>query len=233
MIAILKKELRVFFGSLIGYLVIGLFLVVIGLFMWVFTETSVLNYPYASLEQLFTIGPFLLMFLIPALTMRSFAEENQNGTLELLYAKPIGLNAIIIGKYLACLLLLVFALVPTFVYIYSLQNLTLYGASLDYGAIQGSYWGLFFCGASFVSIGIFSSSLVSFLCFFFYLGWDYLSGLPIFIGGLDLFIQKLGLDYHYNSLSKGILEFRSLFYFVSIVFGFLILAKRALIWNRQ
>jgi ABC-2 type transport system permease protein len=243
MIAILGKELRVFFGSLIGYFVIGLFLVVVGLFMWVFTETSVLNYPYASLEQLFTIGPLLFMFLIPALTMRSFAEENQNGTLELLYAKPIGLNSIIIGKYLASLMLLVFALIPTFLYVYSLQNLTLNGEILDYGAIQGSYLGLFFCGAAFVSIGIFASSLVSnqilaflvgaFLCFFFFMGWDYLSALPWFIGGLDLFMQKLGLNYHYNSLSKGILEFKSLFYFISVVLVFLILAKRSLLWNRK
>lgn len=243
MIAIFKKELKVFFGSLIGYFIIGIFLVITGLFMWVFPDTSLLNYPYATLDQLFTIGPLIFMFLIPALTMRTFAEEHQEGTMELLYSKPLPLVQIIMGKYLSCLLLVIFSLLPTLLYVFSLQSLTIGSEGLDYGAIEGSYIGLFMCGALFTAIGIFTSSLVrnqivaflsgTFLCFIFYLGLDYFSGLSFFIGNADLIFQKLGINYHYQALNKGVVELRSLSYFLSMIVIFLILTHRSLIISRR
>jgi ABC-2 type transport system permease protein len=242
MITIIKKELSVFFGSLIGYFIIGIFLVITGLFMWVFSDTSLLNYPYATLDQLFTIGPLVFMFIIPALTMRSFAEEHQQGTMELLYSKPISLIKIIGGKFLACAIVVLFSILPTLLYVYTLQSLTIADDGLDMGAIQGSYLGLFMCGFAFCAIGLFASSLVknqiiaflvgALLCFIFYLGLDYFSGLPIFVGYIDLILQKSGINYHYLALNKGVIEFRSIFYFLSFVLIFLTLTHRSLILNR-
>jgi ABC-2 type transport system permease protein len=231
MYSIFKKEIHAFFSSLIGYMVIGVFLISIGLFMWVFSDTSVLDYNYATLDQLFSIAPLVFLFLIPAVTMRSFAEEKATGTIEFLYTKPLTTYDIIFGKYLANFVLVIFALLPTFIYYYSVYQLGSPVGNLDSGAIIGSYIGLFFLAGAFVAIGMFASTLTNnqiiafilgaFLCFVFHWAFLYIARLPVFATSLDLFIQKLGINYHYNSISKGLVDTRDIVYFISVIFVFL------------
>lgn len=231
MVEILKKELNMFFSSLTAYIVIGVFLVVMGLFMWVFPEYSVLEYCYATMEQLFSMAPWIFVFLVPAITMRSLAEETQTGTIEFLITKPVKLFHIILGKYLACVLLIAFALLPTLLYYYTIYELGSPKGNLDSGAIWGSYLGLFLLGALYASIGLFASSLTNnqivafmlaaFLCFFCHWGFYYLSSLPVFLGSSDDIIQMLGIDYHYNSISRGVIDTRDIIYFLSFIALFL------------
>ena len=238
MYSIFAKEINSFFSSLIAYIVISVFLVILGLVIWVFPDTSLLNYGYATLSQLFEIAPLIFIFLIPAITMRSFAEENQNGTFELLSTKPITDFQILFGKYLACTMLLVIAVVPTAFYYYSVYQLASPVGDLDTGAIIGSYFGLILLGQAFVSIGIFASSLsqnqivafllATFLCFFVYYGFDYLSRLPIFVGKTDDIVQLLGIDSHYKSISRGVVDTRDLIYFFSLTGIFLSLTQLVL-----
>jgi ABC-2 type transport system permease protein len=242
MFSIYFKEINAFFSSLIGYVVISVFLVSIGLFMWVFTETSVLDYNFATLDQLFSIAPLVFLFLIPAVTMRSFAEEKAKGTIEFLYTKPLTNYEIIGGKYLANITLVLFALLPTLIYYYSVYQLGSPVGNLDSGAIMGSYIGLFCLAAAFVAIGMFASTLTNnqivafilgaFLCFFFHWAFTYLAKMPIFTTSLDLLIQKLGINYHYSSISKGLIDSRDIIYFVSVVFVFLY-ATVTIIENRK
>jgi ABC-2 type transport system permease protein len=231
MLAIFKKEINTFFSSLIGYMVIGVFLLLMGLILWVFPEFSIIDNNYATLDGLFGIAPMVFLFLIPAITMRAFAEENQSGTIELLATKPISDGQIVMGKYLACIWLVFFALIPTVLYYLSVYQLGAPKGNLDSGGILGSYIGLFFLASAFVSIGIFASSLTNnqivsfvfatFLCFFMYLGFDFLSRLPIFFGKTDDIVQAVGIDYHYNSMSRGVLDTRDLVYFLSLIAFFL------------
>ncbi len=231
MISIIGKELSSFFSSLIGYLVIATFLIFIGLFMWVFKDTSVLDGRYASLSQLFAIAPMIFVFLVPALTMRSFSEEYQRGTIEFLFTKPIADSHILFGKYLGNVLLLAITLVPTILYVYSVYQLGSPIGNIDLGEVVGSYIGLFLLGCLFTAIGLFTSSfsenqIVAFLlsvvmCFFLYLGFDYLSRLPVFFGKSDLIVQKIGAEYHYAAISKGKIEFRDIGYFLSMSCFFL------------
>lgn len=231
MVEILKKELNMFFSSLTAYIVIGVFLVVMGLFMWVFPEYSVLEYCYATMEQLFSMAPWIFVFLIPAITMRSLAEETQTGTIEFLITKPVKLSHIILGKYLACVILIAFALLPTLLYYYTIYELGSPKGNLDSGAIWGSYLGLFLLGSLYASIGLFASSLTNnqivafmlaaFLCFFSHWGFYYISSLPFFLGSSDDIIQMLGIDYHYNSISRGVIDTRDIIYFLSFIALFL------------
>jgi len=232
MLAIFKKEINTFFSSLIGYMVIGVFLLLMGLILWVFPEFSILDNNYATLDGLFGIAPMVFLFLIPAITMRAFAEENQSGTIELLATKPISDWHIVGGKFLACIWLVLFALIPTVLYYLTVYQLGAPKGNLDSGGILGSYIGLFFLASAFVSIGIFASSLTNnqivsfvfatFLCFFMYLGFDFLSRLPIFFGKTDDIVQSIGIDYHYNSMSRGVLDTRDLVYFFSLIALFLV-----------
>jgi len=232
MFSIFAKEINSFFSSLIAYIVIGVFLVILGLVIWVFPDTSLLNYGYATLDQLFEIAPLIFIFLIPAITMRSFAEENQNGTFELLSTKPITDFQILFGKYLACTLLLILAILPTGFYYYTVYQLASPVGDLDSGAIMGSYFGLVLLGQAFVAIGIFASSLsqnqivafvlATFLCFFVYYGFDFLSRLPVFVGKSDDLVQMLGIDNHYKSISRGVVDTRDLIYFISLTAIFLL-----------
>lgn len=202
-----------------------------GLFMWVFPEYSVLEYCYATMEQLFNMAPWIFVFLVPAITMRSLAEETQTGTIEFLITKPIKLIHIILGKYFACVLLIAFALLPTILYYYTIYDLGSPRGNLDSGAVLGSYLGLFLLGAVYASIGLFASSLTNnqivafmlaaFLCFFCHWGFFYLSSLPVFLGSSDDFIQMLGIDYHYNSISRGVIDTRDILYFLSFISLFL------------
>ena len=233
MVSILFKEINAFFSSLIGYMVIGVFLVILGLIMFVFPDTSLLHYRYATLDQLFDLAPTVFLFLIPAITMRSFAEEKQYGTIEFLLTKPIGTTAIILGKFLACLGLVIFALLPTILYYWTVYELGSPKGNLDSGAILGSYLGLLFLSGVFVAIGLFASSittnqivafvLATFLCFVVYWGFWYFSKLPVFVGKVDDVVQMMGIDYHYRSISNGVIDTRDLIYFLSMVALFLAL----------
>ncbi|HPK08960.1 MAG TPA: gliding motility-associated ABC transporter permease subunit GldF [Saprospiraceae bacterium] len=233
--SIYRKEINAFFSSVMGYLVIAVFLILMGLFLWVFPEYSILDYNFATLDPLFAIAPFIFLFLIPAVTMRSFAEEKNTGTIEFLVTKPVTDTQIILGKYFANLSLVVIALLPTLLYVYTVYELGSPKGNLDTGAIIGSYIGLFFLCAVFVAIGILSSILSknqivafllgAFLCFLFQWAFGYLAQMPFFTGEAELFIQKLGINYHYSSISKGAIQTKDLVYFLSITGMFLYLSK--------
>lgn len=231
MFAIYVKEINSFFSSLIGYIVVGVFLLMMGLLLWVFPEYSIIDGAYASLDTLFAIAPMVFMFLIPAVTMRALAEEKQSGTIELLFTRPVTDLQIVGGKFFACLTLVVFSLLPSVLYYFSVYELGAPKGNLDSGGIMGAWIGLLFLAASFTAIGIFSSSLTNnqivafvlstFLCFFVYLAFDYLSRLPVFYGKTDDFVQSFGIAYHYNSISRGVVDSRDVVYFLSVVGFFL------------
>lgn len=231
MLPIFFKEINAFFSSLIGYIVVGTFLVLMGLLMWIFPEYSILDGNYASLETLFAVAPMVFMFLIPAVTMRTFAEEKQSGTIELLVTRPITDWQIVGGKFLACFVLVAFALLPTVLYYVSVYQLGAPVGNIDSGGTLGSYIGLLFLAGAFVAIGVFASSLTNnqivafvlatFLCFFVYLAFGLLSRLPIFFGKTDDIVQSFGIEYHYNSISRGSLDTRDVVYFISVIAFFL------------
>ena len=243
MLAIYRKEIFVFFSSLIGYISIAVFLLLLGLVMWVFPDYSILNSNYASLDQLFLIAPLVFMFLVPAITMRSFAEEHQAGTIELLMTKPLRTWEILLGKYLASLTLVVLALLPTILYYYSLVQLGAPKGNIDGGQVLGSYIGLIFLSGCFVAVGLFASSMSKnqivsfviaiFLCFFTYWAFYYLSKLPVFFGRWDDVVERIGIEYHYTSISRGVLDTRDLIYFLSFIGIFLMLSKSVLEKQKQ
>lgn len=222
---IYQKEINSFLNSLIAYVVIGVFLTGIGLLTWVF-ESNVLDYGYASLETLFALGPYVFMFLIPAITMKSFAEEKKGGTIELLFTQPFSDWQVILGKYLASFTLVFFAIVPTLVYYYSVYQLGNPIGNLDTPGIMGSYVGLALLGGVFAALGIFASSITSnqiisfilavFLSYLIYGGLESIAAINIW-GEFSLLIQKTGILYHYNSLSKGLLDSRDIVYFFSVI----------------
>jgi ABC-2 type transport system permease protein len=238
MMSIFRKEINLFFSSLIGYIALLVFLTGIGLFVWVFPDTNVLDYGYAGLDILFYTAPWVFLFLIPAVTMRSFSEEIGTGTIELLATRPLTDYDIILGKYFAALTLVVFSILPTFVYFYSIYQLGLPKGNIDVGATWGSYIGLFFLGATFTAIGLFASSLTRnqivafilalFLCFFFYAAFDALSKLNIFVAKIDDIIEMIGINAHYISISRGIIDTRDIVYFLSLIILFIVLTKVSL-----
>lgn len=225
MLAVYIKELNAFFSSLIGYLALGVFLLTVSLFVWIFPDTSVLEYGFASLEGLFLTAPWVFMFLIPAITMRSFSEELSSGTFELLSTRPLTDTEIIFGKYLAALTLVLFALLPTIIYYFTVYQLGSPTGNIDSGAAIGSYIGLLLLGSAFIAIGIFSSSITNsqivafvlavFLCFLFYSSFDYLSRLGIFYAKADDIVEQIGINAHYQSISRGVLDTRDLVYFLT------------------
>ncbi len=233
MLSIFNKEISSFFSSLIAYIVIGVFLLFIGAFTWVFRDTSILYYNYAGLDPLFNFAPIVFLFLIPAVTMKSFADELQRGTMEFLITKPVTDIQLLGGKYLANLVLVILALLPTFIYYYSVYQLGSPKGNLDSGGIIGSYIGLFLLGAAFVAIGVFASSLTNnqvvafvlavILCFIMHWAFSFASSMPVFIGSLDDLVDRLGMQYHYDSMSKGLLDTRDIVYFLSVIFFFLYL----------
>lgn len=234
MLAIFKKEVNAFLSSLTAYLVIVIFLTAVGLFVWVFPDTNVFDYGFADLSTLFNLSPYVLMFLVPAITMRTFAEERKAGTLELLFTKPLTDWDIILGKYLACLLLVVLALLPTLVYYYTIYQLGNPRGNVDSAGVVGSYLGLVLLGAVFAAIGTFASSISEnqivsfliavFLCFLLHTGIGSLAGLEVW-GGDAYLVSQLGLDYHYNALGKGLIDLRNVVYFLSVVFVMLSATK--------
>lgn len=227
--AILFREIKSFFGSPIGYLVIGLFLLLNGLFLWVFEgDFNILNSGYADLNPFFTLAPWILIFLIPAVTMRSFSDEKKLGTIELLLTKPLSSWQIVNGKFLGSLFLIIIALLPTLLYVFVISDYGNPPGNLDVGSTLGSYFGLLFLVSSYTAIGIFTSTLSEnqivaflvavFLCFLFYFGFE---GLASFSGSWADVVAALGMDYHFNSISRGILDTRDVIYFVSITLFFL------------
>jgi len=230
MYSIFKKEIRSFLSSLIAYVVIIVFLLIVGLFTWVFADGNILAQGYASLDTLFFMAPWIFIFLISAITMRSFSEEINQGTFEILSTKPITDLQIILGKFLAAVCLVAFSILPTLLYFYSVYYLGLPKGNIDMGATWGSYIGLILLGGCYASIGIFSSAATSnqivafvlgmFLCFFFYVGFQQISNLSLF-GNWDSFIQNLGIQYHYDSISRGVVDSRDLVYFGSLISLFL------------
>lgn len=238
MIAILRKELNVFFSSLIGYIAITIFLIANGLFAWVFPETNILDDGYATLDSFFNFAPWILMFLIPAITMRSFAEEKNSGTIEFITTRPITDMQIIFGKYLAALVLVIFAVLPTVLYYFTVSALASPAGNVDTGGIIGSYIGLILLGATFVSIALFTSSITNnqivafiagmFACFFFYLAFDSLSLIPAFIGTADKYFNAISINRHYLNISKGYIDLRDVIYFSSMIGIFILMTKTAL-----
>ncbi len=236
--SIFIKEINSFFSSIVGYVALLVFLIACGLFLWIIPEYSILEYGYASLDRFFEIAPWLLLLLVPAVTMRSFADEFRTGTIEWLSTKPVTDLDIIVGKYLATLALIVFALLPTLVYVYTISNLSFPDVGLDTGAIIGSYIGLFFLAATFAAVGVFCSSLtanqvVGFLisllaCYLLYTGFEQLSKLPKFSEGIDYYLSMIGIEFHYNSISRGLIDSRDIVYFLSVIILFIALTRFSL-----
>ena len=236
MLAIFKKEFNSFFTSTIAYLTIGMFLLINGLFLWVFDDDfNILNAGFADLTSFFYLAPWILIFLIPAITMKTFADEFRSGTIEILKTRPITNVTLVLGKFFAILTLLIIVLIPTFVYAYSIHELGNPVGNLDYGSISGSYLGLFLLASSFASIGIFTSTLsknqvVAFLLgicmvFLFYYGFDAVSSL---FGEYSYTIKLFGMNEHYKSISRGVIDSRDLLYFMSIIIFFLFVSKQKL-----
>lgn len=238
MLAVYLKELNAFLSSVTGWLALIVFLLVVGLFVWIFPDTSVLEYGYATLDGLFTTAPWVFLFLIPAITMRSFSEELSSGTFELLITKPLKDTEIILGKYLAALTLVFFALLPTAIYYLSVYRLGSPAGNIDNGATAGSYIGLLLLASAFIAIGIFSSSvtrsqivafvLAVFLCFFFFIAFDYLSKLNIFYAKADDVVELIGINAHYDSISRGVVDTRDIVYFLTFNALFLLLTHLVL-----
>jgi len=235
LIAILKKEFNSFFASPIAYLVIGVFLLVNGLFLFIFKDAfNILNAGFADLNSFFSLAPWIFTFLIPAITMKSFADEFNSGTIELLKTKPISNWQIVLGKFWASLLLVVLALVPTLTYVYTVYQLGNPVGNIDFGSTLGSYIGLLFLAATYTAIGLFTSTISKnqivafilsvFISFFFFYGFDAVSNALY----TSLSIQKLGINEHYKSISRGIIDTRDLVYFISVTLFFLFITKMRL-----
>lgn len=235
MYALFRKEISNFLSSLIGIMVVVVFLLITGLFLWVFkSDFNIMTFGYATLDSLFILAPWVFLFLVPAVTMRSFAEERRTGTIEMLLTKPLSDWQIVGAKYLAGVALVILALIPTFIYYVSVSQLAMPVGNIDHGGIWGSYIGLFFLSATFVSIGVFCSSITNnqilafilsvFLCGFLYIGFEFIYSMALF-GKVDLFIQQLGMSAHYSSMSRGVIDTRDLIYFLSVIVLFLSMTK--------
>ncbi|CAN5421420.1 gliding motility-associated ABC transporter permease subunit GldF [soil metagenome] len=235
------KEFNSFLNSLIGYLVMGVFLIVMGLLMWVFKDTSVLDYGYADLSTLFSFGPYVLIFLVPAITMRSFSEERKLGTLELLMTKPLTELDIVLGKFLASFALVIISLLPTLVYYFTLYSLGNPEGNIDTPGVIGSFIGMILLGGVFCSIGMLASSITpnqivsfiiaAFFCYVFYMGWDSVA-LLISDGESSLVVRQLGILYHYESMSKGLIDSRDLIYFLSLG-GLMLVSTKTVLSSRS
>lgn len=241
MLQILNKEINSYLNSLIAYVVIAVFLTGMGLLMWLFPDTSVLNYGFAEMTTLFSLGPYVFLFLIPAITMRSFAEEKKAGTMELLLTQPVTDWQLIGGKFLAAWAVVLFALLPTLIYYASVYRLGSPVGNLDSAGIFGSYVGLLLLGGVFTAIGIFASSLTEnqviafilavFLCFILFTGFSSLAGLDG-DGSVGYYVAQLGILYHYEAMSRGLIDSRNLVYFVTVI-GLMLLLTQVVLNSRK
>jgi ABC-2 type transport system permease protein len=235
MISLLKKEINTFFSSITGYLVIIIFLLLNSLFLWIFPgELNILDSGYANLDTLFYIAPWVFLFLIPAITMKSFAEEKKTGTFELLLTRPLSYYEIITAKYFAAVILCIISLIPTIIYYLTVYFLGNPVGNIDNGAFWGSFIGLFLLASIYVSIGIFTSSITDnqviafilaiILCFLLYSGFNLISSLFYNVNTQN-FILLIGIDEHYKSVSRGVIDSRDVIYFLSVIYLFLFLTK--------
>jgi ABC-2 type transport system permease protein len=225
--SICKKEFNQFFSNLTGYMAIVLFLLINGIFLFMLPNSSLFEYGFASLDKFFELAPWVLLFLVPAITMRALSEEFKTGTFEILQTKPLSSWQIVLGKYLSVLLVILIVIVPTFIYVITIQSLSASGG-IDGGGIAGSYLGLFLLAAVFAAIslscsGFTSNAVVAFLisafaCLILYFGFNAISKLPVFQGAADFYIEMLGIDFHYRSISRGVVDTRDVIYFFSIIY---------------
>ncbi|MEO7769016.1 MAG: gliding motility-associated ABC transporter permease subunit GldF [Ferruginibacter sp.] len=228
--SICKKELHQFFSNLTGYIAIILFLLVNGLFLFVLKDSNLFDFGYASLDTFFKLVPWVLIILVPALTMRALSEEFKSGTFEILRTRPLTKWQIVAGKYLSVLVVLVFVIVPTLIYVFTIKELSSEGG-IDSGGITGSYIGLFLLASVFAAIGLCCSSFTNnaviaflisaFSCLLLYFGFNAVSKLPLFQGKADYYIEMIGIDFHYGSVSRGLLDSRDIIYFGSLIVLFL------------
>jgi ABC-2 type transport system permease protein len=235
--SVCKKELRQFFSSLTGYIAIIVFLLVNGLMLFVF-ENNILDFGYATLDRFFQLAPWILLLLIPAITMRSFTDEFKTGTFEILQTRPLSRWQITAGKYLGSLVVVLIALIPTIIYFFSVQQLAS-GEGLDAGAAIGSYIGLIFLAAVFTAVGVCASSftgnaVIAFIvsliaCVLLYFGFSAISKLPGLSSGADYYVEMAGIDFHYRSVSRGVIDTRDLVYFLSVIGLFLAVTNRNLL----
>ena len=241
MLTLYLKEIRSFLSSLIGYIAIGVFISLVGVFMWIIPSESggsnILDNGFANIYPLFFIAPWVYLFLIPAITMRSFSEEKKTGTIELLLTRPLTDLQLVLAKYFAGFTLVMVSLLPTLIYFYSVYVLGAPKGNIDTGGMWGSYIGLLFLGAGFVSIGIFASAIAEnqviafiialLLCFFCYIGFEFIAQSGLF-GKYDAFFKGLGLNDHYVSMSRGVIDTRDALYFISVIALFNLLTKLVL-----
>jgi ABC-2 type transport system permease protein len=239
MFSLYIKEIKSYLSSVIGYIFIAVFLIVSALFLWVFPNINNILYAgLADLQGLFNLSRFLFVLLVPAITMRSFAEEKRLGTMELLLTKPISDNQLIAAKFLSCLTLLIIALLPTLVYIISVYNLGNPPGNIDMGSTWGSYLGLVLLGSSFIAIGLFVSSItnnqiIAFIlaapiCFILNFGFEFIYSFDA-LGNFGYFVKTIGIDHHYTSISKGVIDSRDIIYFLSFIFIFMFGTRVSLI----
>lgn len=232
---ICKKEWLQFFSSLTGYLAIIIFLLLSGLFLFVFPDSSLLNFGYASLNPFFDLVPWLLLFFIPTITMKSFADEFKSGTFEILKTMPVTSWQLVGGKFLGALLITFTALFPTIIYAFTVQHLSSIGG-IDVAATIGSYIGLLFLSAVFTAVGISTSSFTNntivafiagaFVCFLLYTGFDAMSKLPGLKGGWDYYTEMMGINFHYRNISKGAIDTRDVIYFLCMIILFLFITQK-------
>tara|TARA_B100000768_G_C11214549_1_gene347545 strand:- start:379 stop:1098 length:720 start_codon:yes stop_codon:yes gene_type:complete len=236
MFAILKKEFNSFFASPIAYLVIGVFLLINGLFLWFFKDDfNILNAGFADVTPFFYLSPWIFLFLIPAITMKSFADEFNSGTIELLKTKPLSDWQIVLGKFSASLLLVCIAIVPTLIYVYTVYQLGNPTGNIDFGSTIGSYIGLLFLASAYIAIGLFTSTLSKnqivafilgmFMTFVLFYGFDAISNS---FGNDALTIKKIGINEHFKSISRGVVDTRDVVYFLSVTIFFLFITKTRL-----
>ncbi len=232
---ICKKEWQQFFSSLTGYIAISIFLLLTGLFLFVFPDTNILDFGYASLGSFFDTAPWILLFFVPTVTMRTLAEEYKSGTFELLKTLPLSSGQIVRGKFLGAFLIIAVALIPTLIYSLSIQQLSAVGG-IDMGSTAGSYVGLLMLSAVFTAVGIAASSFTNntviafiagaFVCFLLYSGFDAISKLPLFKSDIGYYIEMIGINFHYRSISRGVVDVRDIIYFVAIIALFLSITQR-------
>ncbi|MDQ2721375.1 MAG: gliding motility-associated ABC transporter permease subunit GldF [Bacteroidota bacterium] len=237
MISIARKEFHQFFSGLTGYITIILFLLINALYLFILKDSNIFDFGYATLINFFELAPWIFIFLVPALAMRSFADEFKTGTFETLKTRPLSKWQIVLGKYFAIVIVILIALLPTLLYVFTIHSLSAQGG-IDTGGITGSYIGLFLLAIVFASISIWCSSLTSnaviaflisaFVCIILYFGFNAISKLPALSGNADYYIDMLGIDFHYQSISRGVVDTRDVIYFLSIIFLFLFATQKNL-----
>lgn len=235
MLAIARKELHQFFSGLTGYITIILFLVVNAVYLFILKDSNIFDFGYATLGAFFDLAPWVFIFLIPAISMRSFSDEYKTGTFETLKTRPLTSWQIVWGKYAAIMVVILIALLPTLLYVITISALSSTGG-IDSGGITGAYIGLFFLAAVFAAISVWTSSITSnaviaflgsaFACVILYFGFGALSQLPVFRGNGDYYIQMAGINFHYQSISRGVIDTRDMVYFFSVIFLFLFGARQ-------